>query len=214
MIEKSQLQHLVEVMDRLRAPGGCPWDAQQTHESLLTYLIEESYEFIDAVERSDRADMLEELGDILLQVVFHARIASEENGLGFDIEDVAKGISNKLISRHPHVFSEEKQLTPKEVEVNWEKIKSAEKDRKSAGDGVPLGQPALALTAKLIHRAKKHGERAEPVVEIKNPPVVDQATIGDLLFAVVALATEHGVDPEQAMRNKARAYKESLSRSE
>jgi XTP/dITP diphosphohydrolase len=110
MIEKSQLQHLVEVMDRLRSSGGCPWDAQQTHESLLTYLIEESYEFIDAVERSDRADMLEELGDILLQVVFHARIASEEGGLGFDIEDVAKGISNKLISRHPHVFSEEKEF--------------------------------------------------------------------------------------------------------
>ena len=214
MIEKSQLQHLVEVMDRLRSSGGCPWDAQQTHESLLTYLIEESYEFIDAVERSDRADMLEELGDILLQVVFHARIASEKSGDSFDIEDIAKGISNKLISRHPHVFSEEKQLTPSEVEVNWEKIKSAEKDRKSAGDGVPLGQPALALAAKLIHRAKKHGERAEPVVEIKNPQIVDQATIGDLLFAVVALATEHGVDPEQAMRSKARAYKESLSRSE
>ena len=155
MIEKSQLQHLVEVMDRLRSSGGCPWDAEQTHESLLTYLIEESYEFIDAVERSDRADMLEELGDILLQVVFHARIASEENGLGFDIEDVAKGISNKLISRHPHVFAEEKALTATEVESNWEKIKSAEKGRNSAGEGVPLGQPALALAAKLIHRAKK-----------------------------------------------------------
>ena len=105
-------------------------------------------------------------------------------------------------------------MTTKEVENNWEKIKSAEKDRKSAGDGVPLGQPALALTAKLMHRAKKHGEIAEPVVEIKNPQIVDQATIGDLLFAVVALAAEHGVDPEQAMRSKARAYKESLSRSE
>ena len=214
MIEKSQLQHLVEVMDRLRSPGGCPWDAQQTHESLLTYLIEESYEFIDAVERSDRAEILEELGDILLQVVFHARIASEENGLGFDIEDVAKVISNKLISRHPHVFSEEKELTANEVESNWEKIKSAEKGRNSAGDGVPLGQPALALAAKLIHRAKKHGENAEPVVEIKTPQIVDHASIGDLLFAVVALAADHGVDPEQAMRSRARAYKESLSRSE
>jgi XTP/dITP diphosphohydrolase len=122
MIEKSQLQHLVEVMDRLRSSGGCPWDAEQTHESLLTYLIEESYEFIDAVERSYRADMLEELGDILLQVVFHARIASEEDGLGFNIEDVAKGISNKLISRHPHVFAEGKELTASEVESNWEKI--------------------------------------------------------------------------------------------
>jgi XTP/dITP diphosphohydrolase len=214
MIEKSQLQHLVEVMDRLRSSGGCPWDAEQTHESLLTYLIEESYEFIDAVERSDRADMLEELGDILLQVVFHARIASEVNGFGFDIEDVAKGISNKLISRHPHVFSEERELTATEVESNWEKIKSAEKGRSSAGEGVPLGQPALALAAKLIHRAKKHGENAEPVVEIKTPQIVDQAAIGDLLFAVVALAAEYGVDPEQAMRSRARAYKESLSRSE
>jgi XTP/dITP diphosphohydrolase len=214
MIEKSQLQHLVEVMDRLRSSGGCPWDAEQTHESLLTYLIEESYEFIDAVERSDRSDMLEELGDILLQVVFHARIASEVNGFGFDIEDVAKGISNKLISRHPHVFSEERELTATEVESNWEKIKSAEKGRSSAGEGVPLGQPALALAAKLIHRAKKHGENAEPVVEIKTPQIVDQAAIGDLLFAVVALAAEYGVDPEQAMRSRARAYKESLSRSE
>lgn len=214
MLKQSELQRLVEVMDQLRSQGGCPWDAQQTHESLLTYLIEESYEFIDAVERSDRADMLEELGDILLQVVFHARIASEADDFSFDIESVAKGISNKLISRHPHVFSKTAELTAGEVEINWEKIKSAEKDRKSAGDGVPLGQPALALAAKLLHRASKHGESPAPIVEIKSPQIVDQSSIGELLFAVVALAAKHGVDPEQAMRSKARAYKQSLTRNE
>jgi XTP/dITP diphosphohydrolase len=211
---QSQLQRLVEVMDRLRSPGGCAWDAEQTHESLIKYLLEESYEFIDAIETDDRAGMREELGDVLLQVYFHSRIAQDHPTDPFSIEDVAGAIADKLISRHPHVFSEERELTATEVESNWEKIKSAEKGRSSAGEGVPLGQPALALAAKLIHRAKKHGENAEPVVEIKTPQIVDQATIGDLLFAVVALAAEHGVDPEQAMRSRARAYKESLSRSE
>ena len=139
----SQLLRLLEVMDRLRSPGGCPWDAEQTHQSLIKYLLEESYEFVDAVEEDDRQAIREELGDILLQVYFHSRIAQEHPTDPFSIEDVAEGIADKLIRRHPHVFGDVEVSGSDEVLANWEQLKAAEKNRKSATDGVALSQPAL-----------------------------------------------------------------------
>lgn len=200
----SHLLRLKEVMDTLRSPGGCPWDAEQTHKSLLTYLLEESYEFVDAVERENRDEMVEELGDLLLQVYFHARIGQEREDQPFTIEEVARGICEKLIRRHPHVFAEVTQLTPSEVEGNWEKIKAAEKERTSPLDGVPLNQPALSLTSKLIHRAEKHGHTIESDNFSGLPTEVSAESIGEILFAVVALATKHGIDPEFALRARAR----------
>ncbi len=122
-MQESQLQRLVEVMDTLRSPGGCPWDAEQTHESLLKYLLEESYEFVDAVQSDNRVDMREELGDVLLQVYFHARMAQEHPTDPFSIEDVAQGIADKLIRRHPHVFEGVEVRDSQEVLENWEEIK-------------------------------------------------------------------------------------------
>ncbi len=139
----SRLLDLVEVMDRLRSPGGCPWDAEQTHESLLRYLVEETYETVDAIEAGSSDGLREELGDLLLQVVFHARIAAENEG--WDVDDVATGIVDKLVRRHPHVFSDVSVADADEVRANWEVLKAAEKGRRSPAEGVPLGQPALSL---------------------------------------------------------------------
>lgn len=210
MNNESNLLRLVEVMDVLRSPGGCPWDAEQTHQSLLTYLLEESYEFIDAVERDDRDDMVEELGDVLLQVYFHARIGQERIDAPFSIEEIAGAICEKLIRRHPHVFAEAQQLTSSQVEGNWEKLKAAEKSRTSAVDGVPLNQPALALTAKLMHRAEKHGHAIESERLLAPAEEVTESSIGELLFAVVALANHHGIDPEFALRARARKLEAQL----
>ena len=208
--EKSNLLRLVEVMNTLRSPGGCPWDAEQTHESLLTYLLEESYEFIDAVERNDHDDMVEELGDVLLQVYFHARIGEEHADAPFSIEEVAGSICDKLIRRHPHVFAEAQDLTARQVAGNWEKLKAIEKSRTSAVDGVPLNQPALALTAKLMHRGQKHGQSINAVQEIEAPQEISEESIGELLFSVVALANKHGIDPEFALRSRARKLEAEL----
>ena len=157
----SQLEALREVMNQLRSPGGCPWDAEQSHESLLKYLLEESYEFIEAVEENDRAAMREELGDVLLQVFFHARMAEEHPTDPFSVEDVAKTVAEKLVRRHPHVFLDTKVSGSAEVLENWEAQKAAEKGRTSATEGVPLGQPALALATKLIYRAQKYGMKLQ-----------------------------------------------------
>ena len=151
-----ELLRLVEVMDRLRSPGGCPWDAEQTHQSLVKYLLEESYEFIDAIDTDDRAGMREELGDVLLQVYFHSRIAQEHPSDPFTIDDVAGAIADKLISRHPHVFADLEVSGTDEIIENWEAIKAREKGRTSAVDGIAMSQPALPLVAKIIYRAEKY----------------------------------------------------------
>ena len=197
-------------MDTLRSPGGCPWDAQQTHKSLLTYLLEESYEFIDAVERDDRDEMVEELGDVLLQVYFHARIGEERADRPFSIDEVAGAICDKLIRRHPHVFESVEKLTPSQVEGNWEKLKAAEKSRTSPVDGVPLNQPALSLTSKLLHRAEKHGVQIDTESSIDNSQKVSEEQIGEMLFGIVALANAHGIDPEFALRTRARRLESEL----
>ena len=128
---------LIEVMDRLRSPGGCPWDARQTHQSLVEYLVEEAYETVEAIEGGDDSGLREELGDLLLQVVFHSRIAQERGEEGWDVDDVARGIVEKLIRRHPHVFADVDADTAEQVEANWHALKAEEKGRASVVDGIP-----------------------------------------------------------------------------
>jgi len=197
---------VVAVMDRLRSPGGCPWDAEQTHQSLAPYLLEESYEMLEAIELDDLAHLREELGDVLLQVAFHARLAEERPGPErFSIDDVAADLVAKLIRRHPHVFAGREIASAADLAADWEAIKAAEKRRESVTDGVPLGQPALALAAKLQRRAQKAG------VEVTLPAGDD---LGARLFALVGEAVAAGEDPEAALRAIARAYRDAVRAAE
>ena len=198
----SQLQRLVEVMDRLRSPGGCPWDAEQTHESLIKYLLEESYEFIDAIETDDRAGMREELGDVLLQVYFHSRIAQDHPTDPFSIEDVAGAIADKLISRHPHVFENLAVSGTEEIIENWEAIKAREKGRTSAVDGIAMAQPALPLVAKILYRAEKYNVDLD--VNSYSSEKATEKSVGEALASVIAWAHENDIDPESALRAQAR----------
>ena len=200
----SELTRLREVMDKLRSPGGCPWDAEQDHVSLLKFLLEESYEFIEAVEENDRDAMQEELGDLLLQVYFHSRMAEEDKEQPFDIEDVAKGVADKLIRRHPHVFSDTVVNSSSEVLENWEAQKAIEKRRTSAIDGVPLAQPALPLVSKLLYRASKSNYQLSIAKPVKLPDGIDQDQFGELLLGLISQAAEKGLDPEAALRGAAK----------
>ncbi|MCU1656400.1 MAG: MazG family protein [Pseudonocardiales bacterium] len=202
----SQLQRAVDVMDRLRSPGGCPWDAEQTHASLAKYLIEETYELLEAIETDDLELLREELGDLLLQVLFHARLTEElPPGAAFGIEDVAGDLVDKLVRRHPHVFAGAEVSDAAQLNETWEKQKVAEKGRTSAADGVPLAQPALALAAKLVARANRAGLDVEPA------PTTD---VGERLFALARAAAEAGIDPESALRETARAYRAAMRAAE
>ena len=218
---------LVAVMDRLRSPGGCPWDASQTHQSLVKYLLEEAYETVETIEEGDwdepgegRDALREELGDVLLQVAFHSRIAQEHAEDPFGIDEVAEGIAKKLIGRHPHVFgptvAQKKTPTAEDVEANWDKIKAAEKGRTSAVEGVPLAQPALSLADKLLKRAKN----ADIEVNVPRLPAelsetaTDPDGVGRLLLAVVAHARSLGVDPEEALRAQSRALRNEIVSAE
>jgi XTP/dITP diphosphohydrolase len=209
----SELIRLVQVMDRLRSPGGCEWDAAQTHQSLIKYLLEESYEFIDAIESDDRVGMREELGDVLLQVYFHSRIAQEHPTEPFTIDDVAGAIADKLISRHPHVFDNLEVSGTDEIIENWEAIKAREKGRTSAIDGVAMSQPALPLMAKLIYRAEKFGSDTG-INPINQDEIATEESIGKSLASVIAWAHQHGIDPELALRAEARAVIVRIQSSE
>jgi len=187
-------------MDKLRSPGGCPWDAEQDHTSLLKYLLEESYEFIESVENNDRDAMQEELGDLLLQVYFHSRMAEEDAKQPFNIEDVAKSVADKLIRRHPHVFASEVVDSSADVLENWEKQKAAEKGRTSAIDGVPLAQPALPLATKVLYRLKKLNYDLSVSEPIKLNDDVDQDQFGQILLGLITQAVDKGLDPEAALR--------------
>jgi XTP/dITP diphosphohydrolase len=200
----SELIRLRQVMDKLRSPGGCPWDAEQDHLSLLKFLLEESYEFIEAVEDNDREAMQEELGDLLLQVYFHSRMAEEDKNQPFDIEDVAKGVADKLIHRHPHVFSDTVVSSSSEVLENWEAQKAVEKGRTSAIDGVPLAQPALPLVSKLLYRASKSNYQLPKTESIKLPDEMNQDQFGELLLSLISQAVDKGLDPEAALRGAAK----------
>jgi XTP/dITP diphosphohydrolase len=210
MTQGSQLQRLVEVMNQLRSPGGCPWDAEQTHESLLKYLLEESYEFVDAVAGGDRSDMREELGDVLLQVYFHARIAQDHPTDPFSIEDVAQGIADKLIRRHPHVFAGLEVKDSAEVIQNWEEIKREEKGRTSALDGVAMSQPALPLIEKLLYRAEKYNLDPLTPTHADLAGSADEGAVGQALLAVIAWAHANGIDAEAALRKEALKLSEQI----
>ncbi|GAA2445565.1 nucleoside triphosphate pyrophosphohydrolase [Streptomyces mauvecolor] len=199
----ARLLDLVQVMDRIRRE--CPWSAQQTHKGLAKYALEEAYELVEAVEEGDRDELREELGDVLLQVVFHARIAEEDEEAPFSVDDVAGGIVEKLIHRHPHVFGSETASTPEEVKSHWLRMKAVEKQRSSVTDGVPLGQPALALAAKLSARARTAG---------LSVPLPSGEGVGYRLLALAVEAEAAGADPEAALRAAARAYREAIRSAE
>ena len=203
---------LVAVMDRLRSPGGCPWDREQTHESLLPYVVEEAHELVEAVETGSREDLLEELGDVLLQVVFHARLAQEDAAAPFDLDDVARRTAAKLVSRHPHVFGDVHAPDAEAVKARWDELKKAEKGRASALDGVPPGLGALARAAKLAGRARRAGLLPET-----SPAESDHAASGDVgarLLALVLEASAAGVDPEAELRRATRAWEDELRAAE
>jgi XTP/dITP diphosphohydrolase len=207
----ARLLDLVAVMDRLRSPGGCPWDAEQTHESLVKYLVEESFELVEAIEEGDREMLREELGDVLLQVLFHARIAEEHPDEPFSVDDVAGGIIDKLTYRHPHVFGDVDASTAAQVEANWDELKATEKQRTSVVEGVPLAQPALALAAKLHSRAAKAGLD----VELPGGGNGDgDDGVGGQLLALAVQAQRQGLDPEAELRAAARRYRDAIQRAE
>ncbi|MEO3863108.1 MazG family protein [Acrocarpospora sp. B8E8] len=192
----ARMLDMVAVMERLRRE--CPWDGKQTHESLVPYLLEEAYEVLETIEAGDYSALREELGDLLFQVVFHARVA-QERADGFDIDDVAGGIVDKLVRRHPHVFADVEVADADEVNANWEAIKKAERAAKGESsplDGVPMGQPALSLVAQLLRRGGDHAEFTP-----------EGSDLGKRLFALVREAQAAGLDPEAELRAVARAYK-------
>ena len=199
----ARLLDLVQVMDRIRVE--CPWSSQKTHKGLAKYAIEEAYELVEAIEDGDRDELREELGDVLLQVVFHARIAEEDPDAPFSVDDVAGGIVTKLIHRHPHVFGDETAATPEEVKEHWLRTKAQEKRRASVTDGVPLGQPGLALAAKLTSRVRTAG---------LDVPLPVGEGVGYDLLALAARAEADGVDPEAALRAAARAYRAAVRAAE
>ncbi|MEO8518180.1 MAG: MazG family protein [Dermatophilaceae bacterium] len=195
----SRLLDLVAVMDRLRSPGGCPWDAEQTHESLVPYLIEEAHELVEAIETGDRTHIQEELGDVLLQVAFHARMAQEHPESPFGIDDVAGGIVDKMVRRHPHVFADGDPLSAGDVAAGWEQIKAAEKPHRSSPmDGVPEGLPALARASKAAARLDQAG-----FADLAGAAAEGEG-VGPRLLALVLEARELGVDPEAALRSVVR----------
>jgi XTP/dITP diphosphohydrolase len=236
-----QLEELIAVLERLRAPGGCAWDREQTHESLVRYLLEETYELIDAIESGNREEMIEELGDVLYQVIFHSDIAAHTPGEEFTLEDVAANMTAKMIGRHPHVFGDATAETADDVMAVWDDLKRVEKPtRTSVLDGVPQGMPALALADKLLGKAHKLGitrlESAEVTAVVTAPaaakspttmPATMPATIpttmpapeteqelGDLLLSIVATARSNGLDAERALRASLRELQDDMRAAE
>lgn len=211
------VERLVQVMDQLRSPGGCPWDAQQTHQSLAKYLLEETYEALEAMDSGDLDSLREELGDLLLQVVFHARIAQETDST-FNLDSIATGVVDKLIRRHPHVFDGLEVNSTAELEANWATIKSSEKSRESVTDGVPLAMPALQLATQLTYHARENELKAvspELVNQVAN--LVGEVTdenIARVLLAVVELSRNSEIDAESALRAESMRFRKAIRESE
>ncbi len=209
---KPAINALLDVMARLRSPDGCPWDREQDHRSLRFHAVEEVYELIDAIEAGDDHEMLEELGDLLLQVVFHSQLAAERGA--FDFEQVARSITDKLLRRHPHVFGKVKVKNVAEVWANWEQIKRAEKagthrERVSALDGIPKHLPALLRSEKLVKKARKQGLMAK-----KSTVKLTKQAVGRLLFEVTAYAQSKGWSAEGLLRDQYRRSEKELRRQE
>ena len=208
---------LVAVMDRLRTD--CPWDREQTHRSLAKYLLEETYETLEAIDSGDRDHLREELGDLLLQVCFHARVASEDPDGGFDVDDVARGIADKLVYRHPHVFAGLEVTDAAEVDRNWEALKAAEKGRSTTLEGIPTALPALAYADKVLGRLTKAGLVEAGLVEaglveagLVGPSGPSGSSgLGARLLGLVAEARCSGLDPEQELRDAVRRLIENVS---
>jgi XTP/dITP diphosphohydrolase len=224
----THLLELIAVVDTLRR--SCPWDREQTHASLLRYLLEEAYEAAETIEASDMAALREEIGDVLFQVLFHARIASERSAAdgGFTIDDVADTLAAKLIRRHPHVFAGVSVSSAADVNANWEEIKQAERSAKAAAaggsespsalDGVPFGQPALSLAAQLQRRATRAGVEVPVGLAVDGGPDGDAGLTGERLgaelMALVARAREAGLDPELELRAAARRFADEVRGAE
>ncbi|MCC6809163.1 MAG: nucleoside triphosphate pyrophosphohydrolase [Deltaproteobacteria bacterium] len=205
------MAHLAAIMERLRAPGGCPWDREQTLESLKPYVIEEAYEVLEAIEHGDPREHCEELGDLLMQVVFQAEVAREAKS--FDLGDVANAIATKLVRRHPHVFGDVKVKDSSEVLDNWEALKKKEKAGRGALSGVPRALPGLIRALRMGEKAARAGfdfvDAAQALTKVREETdELAAATsaehkrqeLGDLLFAVVNVARKDGIDPEEALR--------------
>ena len=204
------LREAAETMRAVRER--CVWSQQITHRDLVPYLIEESHEVIDAVESGTRADLREELGDLLWQVLFHSAIAAQDPVDPFDIDDVARTLNEKMVRRHPHVFADAVARTPDEVLVHWNAAKAAEKrTRSSVLDGVPRGMPALALAQKLVGRAAGIGVAVPEAPEVA---LTSEAELGDALLALVDLARGNGWDAERALRERLRAVEADVRAAE
>lgn len=231
-----KLDALIAVLEQLRAPGGCAWDREQTHESLVQHLIEETYELVEAIESGDRDEMLEELGDVLYQVVFHSDIAREAGQ--FTLEDVAGHMTAKMIGRHPHVFGDTTAATADDVMAVWDDLKRTEKPhRTSVLDGIPQGMPALALADKLLGRSRSIGLPGPTVVgavgaastvganqvpavqvgvnqvtavQVPAVQIADEGDLGRLLLSVVASAKAQGLDSERALRTALRELQREI----
>jgi len=210
-----KLEELIAVLEKLRAPGGCAWDAEQTHESLVKYLVEESYELVDAIERGDRDEMIEELGDVLYQVVFHADIAAHTPGEEFTLEDVAANMTAKMIGRHPHVFGDSVQKDALNIQSGadvsgmWDELKKADKShRTSVLDGIPQSMPALALADKVLGKAEKIG-----ILDADAPAALalsNEEELGGVLLAIVTSARANGLDAERALRTVLRELQDEI----
>lgn len=220
------LEKLIEVIATLRGENGCDWDKQQTHKSLRPNMLEEAYEAVEAMQSGDSADLKEELGDVLLQVVLHSQIAKDEKE--FDIEDVAKGICEKLVHRHPHVFGDVKVSSTDEILDNWDKIKKEEKpERKSAMDGITKGQASLISALKISKKAVKQGFEWPSLVSLYDCVTSEfqefisaqtqdekEEEFGDILFALVNVARWKKIDPEQALLRANKKFIERFKKME
>jgi XTP/dITP diphosphohydrolase len=211
--EPSGLSELAEVIERLRAEGGCPWCAEQTHETLVQYLVEETYELIEAIEAGDREDVIEELGDVLYQVMFHASLAASTPTENFTLDEVARRAAEKMIGRHPHVFGDVQYETADDVIAVWEELKKADKPgRESTLDGGPQTMPALALADKLLGKAAKLD-----LIDIAGPAPFkfeSEDELGPLLMAIVASARAQGLDSERALRSALRELQIDIREAE
>ncbi|KQW03944.1 nucleoside triphosphate hydrolase [Leifsonia sp. Root4] len=211
-IAATPLDELIATVAKLRGPGGCPWDAEQTHASLVQYLVEETHELVDAIEAGSREEMIEELGDVLYQVILHSDIAAATAGEDFTVQDVAAALNAKLIGRHPHVFGDRVAETSADVVAFWDDLKAAEKpERSSVLDGIPQGMPSLALADKLLGRAQKIGliEDADGGI-----PFTSEDELGPMLLAIVAGAKARGLDAERALRSTLRDFQDEIREAE